>query len=1269
MNDGTLKFDTSIDPDGFQKGINTITDAAQKGLQATSAILKASVTAISGLGIAAVKVGSDFESAMSKVEAISGATGDDLEALKNKAKEMGASTKFSATESANAFEYMAMAGWKTADMLSGIEGIMNLAAASGEDLATTSDIVTDALTAFGMSAADSGHFADILAAASSNANTNVGMMGETFKYIAPVAGALGYSAEDTALAIGLMANSGIKASQAGTSLRGALTRLVKPTDDMQSTMVKLGLAMEKTEHVVDNSKIDKLQGSLADKTAAMEKAQSKYNTAVAKYGADSTQAQKAAASLEKAQKKLAETSDSLSKAQAGSNKVVGVQNTLMTDGTGKMRSFKDVMIQLRQSFKGMTEEQQAQAAATLFGQEAMSGMLAIINASDEDFEKLAGSIDDCNGSAAEMAEIMNDNLQGQITILKSGLEGLGISFYESVQDPLKDIAKEAQGFVQQLQDAFNENGLSGMVTAFGDVLAQVVEEVAESAPDLVNAATGLISAFCESLKSSTGIGDAAASLISSLVTAFYTCADDIWTTAVVLIGKMAEGIAEGAPEAVSAMMNAILDIVECIADWLPDVAQAGIDVILALVDGIASSLPTLISYAADILVELCDAIVENLPAMTDAAISIIQALVDGLISGLPTLLEGAILLLMGIVDAIPVIIDQILQALPDLITTIVEFLAENIPFIANGAVQLLMGIIDAIPEIINALVENLPTIIIAIVGALINATPQIVEAAVTLFFGIIAAIPQIVAALVTAVPEIVVAIVDTIVGCGSMLVDVGASIIGWIVDGVSSVWGNVANWFANEVPVLIDNIKAFFDELPAKIGYAIGNVLGTLTKWGIDIGNWIVTEVPRIIDNIVNWFSTLPDRISEWFNQTVDNLMQWGSSFREKAGQKVSEICEGISEGFRNLPDKLMEIGGNLVRGLIDGIAGRAQELWGSITDFCNGIVSGFKDALGIHSPSTVMEEQAGYLVDGVENGIADMPNRALEVMKNLSAGVSSWGAEMASIGLRVATEFAQIIVKAIQEMPPKIGTILTNVVNRIVQWGVKLASAASTAAQNAVNKVIEWFRQLPDKVWTWLSNTLAKVTQFAAELKAKASEAAKGFVDNLVNGVKGLPDKFKEIGSNIVTGIWDGISSGWNWLTDKVKSLADSLIKAAKEALDINSPSRVFSQEVGRWIPPGIGNGIEKAMPDLQKQVDSEMEKLAARMQMAVAVETGGITVRTRAKAEHDADKDYPKGGGDTYFDQHVEQVNNYHVPVASPAETSKAQREAARKLLGGVK
>ena len=283
---------------------------------------------VTALGTAAVKTASDFDSAMSKVAAVSGAMGDDLQALRDKAREMGSKTKFSASEAAEAMNYMAMAGWKTNDMLSGIDGIMNLAAASGEDLATTSDIVTDALTAFGLTAQDSGHFADVLAAASSNANTNVSMLGESFKYCAPIAGALGFSCEDTAEALGLMANAGIKSTQSGTSMRSIMTAL--------SGEVKF-------------------------------------------------------------------CSESF-----------GEMEIATTNSDGSMRSLSDILADCRVAFE------------------------------------LSGAIANCDGTSLQMAETMQDNLAGQLTILKSQLEELAISFGEILMPVIRDIITKIQGFVDKL---------------------------------------------------------------------------------------------------------------------------------------------------------------------------------------------------------------------------------------------------------------------------------------------------------------------------------------------------------------------------------------------------------------------------------------------------------------------------------------------------------------------------------------------------------------------------------------------------------------------------------------------------------------------------------------------------------------------------------------------------------------------------------------------------------------------------------------------------
>lgn len=341
--------------------------------------------AIGGVGTAAVKTAADFDAGMSQVAAISGATGDDLEALRDKAREMGSKTKFSASEAASAMEYMAMAGWKTGDMLGGIEGIMNLAAASGEDLATTSDIVTDALTAFGHSAEDSGHFADILAAASSNANTNVSMMGETFKYCAPIAGALGFSAEDTAEAIGLMANAGIKSTQAGTALRTIMNNLTGE--------VKI------------------------------------------------------------------------------SGKSIGDVTIATTNADGSMRGLSDILADCRTAFSGLSESEKAQAAETLVGKNAMSGFLALMNAAPEDIDKLSKAIDNCDGTAESMAATMQDNLAGQLTILKSQLEELAISFGEILMPAIRSIVSHIQGFIDKL-NGMDESQKKAIIT-IGLVVAAI----------------------------------------------------------------------------------------------------------------------------------------------------------------------------------------------------------------------------------------------------------------------------------------------------------------------------------------------------------------------------------------------------------------------------------------------------------------------------------------------------------------------------------------------------------------------------------------------------------------------------------------------------------------------------------------------------------------------------------------------------------------------------------------------------------------------------
>lgn len=369
--------------------------------------------AAAGVGAAAIKITADFDEAMSKVSAISGATGDDFDKLRAKAREMGAETKFSATESAQAFTYMAMAGWDTEKMLNGISGVMSLAAADGLDLATTSDIVTDAMTAFGLKAEESGHFADVLAKGSSSANTNVSMLGESFKYVAPLAGTLGYSVEDTTVALGLMANAGIKGSQAGTSLKTALANLTKPTAKMRTVM-------------------------------------DEYNISI-------------------------------------------------TNSDGSMKSLSQVMDMLRTNLGGLGAAQQAAAATTLFGKEAMAGMLTIINASEEDYNNLTEAIANADGTAKKMADTMQQNLNGQLTILKSGLEEAAISIGDALMPLIQGLVAAVQGWVtwfNSLNDTTKSMiAIIGLLVAALAPLLVVIGTLITSVGTIMTAIPAMMTAF------------------------------------------------------------------------------------------------------------------------------------------------------------------------------------------------------------------------------------------------------------------------------------------------------------------------------------------------------------------------------------------------------------------------------------------------------------------------------------------------------------------------------------------------------------------------------------------------------------------------------------------------------------------------------------------------------------------------------------------------------------------------------------------------------
>lgn len=562
---------------------------AANGFKAYTTAVAGASTAVAGF---AINVGKDFESQISTVASISGATGKELEQLTAKAKEMGSTTQFSATESAQAMEYMAMAGWNTENIVNGLSGVMNLAAASGEDLATTSDIVTDAMTAFGMSADESGRFADVLAATATSANTDVATMGETFKEVAPLAGAMNYSIEDMSTAIGLMANAGVKGSKSGTALKNIITNLSDPTDEVSAAMEELGVSL--------------------------------------------------------------------------------------TNADGSTKSFEAVVGDLRSSFANLDETQKAQYASTIAGKQGMSGLLALVNSSDEDFKKLSKSINNCSGAAEEMAKVKMDNLKGDLQILKSNAEGLGIELYEKLAPSLRE---SVQG-VSELMTAFNENGVDGLINEIPNVVGNMFDNILgglqKHAPTLITGITTVLTSIIQSL------AQHAPQLIKTLLPALLNGFFGLINAFVSAVPTLVPALIDGAITLFLGLIDGLNQVIERLMPMLPDI-------ITHITDALRENLPTIIEGGFQLLIGLIQGIADCTPQLIDSVISLIPVLTDALVQNIPALIQAGMQLIMALAEGLPKAIPAIIEALPEIIGAIWDGLKE-VDWIELGA-NILEGIL------------------------------------------------------------------------------------------------------------------------------------------------------------------------------------------------------------------------------------------------------------------------------------------------------------------------------------------------------------------------------------------------------------------------------------------------------------------------------------------------------------------------------------------------------------------------------------------------
>lgn len=766
-----LELDTSKFSKGFVSAYNDLkvfgdksatAEQKLKGLSSafktTGGMLSKSVTLpLVGVGAAAIKTATDFEAGMSEVKAISGATATEFDALRDKAIEMGAKTKFSASDSAAAFKYMAMAGWDVQSMMDGIAGIMDLAAASGEDLATTSDIVTDALTAFGLQASDSAHFADVLAQASSKSNTNVDLMGETFKYVAPVAGALGYSIEDTAVAIGLMANSGIKGSQAGTALRATFTRLTKPTE-------AVAIAMEK------------------------------YNIS-------------------------------------------------LTDSQGNIKPLSTLMLELRDRFSGLSDSQKTSLAATLAGQEAMSGLLAIVNASDEDFQKLTDEINNANGAAQDMADIMMDNTAGAIEQLKGALESAGILIGEKLTPYIRQLAEWITGLVEKFnamseeqQDLIIKIGL--FIAAIGPallILSKVISVVASIIKvigivkgvllPIINAVfllkNGVTTAFLamEGFSKGAIVVAKGISLLLNPIT-LVIAAIGALVGVFVYLYKTNEDFRNKVIEVWETIKEAIGNAIENISlfftETLPETFNSAVEAIASFVNGVIEFFTVTIPEAFNTFVNetipnAINSIVqwfEQLPYMIGYAIGTVigyfynlgTSIREWITTELPPIIEG-------VIQWFAQLPGRIWEWLVNVVTNVIKWGAEmynNAVLVASNFLTAVVTWISQLPSRIWTWLTTTVSNVISWGANMIAQARQTASRFVSSFISFIASLPSKVWGIVSQIPSKVLEI-------GGQLKQAGEDILNKLWDGIKSVGESILGWISDFAGKIGDFVSGIVD--------------------------------------------------------------------------------------------------------------------------------------------------------------------------------------------------------------------------------------------------------------------------------------------------------------------------------------------------------------------------------------------------------------------------------------------------------------------------
>lgn len=824
-----------------------------KGLSSVGTTLTKNVTVpIAAVGVAGLKVATDFEKGMSEVKAISGATGEDFEALRNKAIELGADTAFSANEVAGAMTEMAKAGWNSNQIIDGMSGVLSAAAASGESLSTVSTIVADTITGFGLAASDSTKVADLLTQSANAGTIGISDLGESFKYVAPLANAMGISVEDAVTAISAMSMAGIKGSQAGTALSGVLSRLNGDNKKVRSTMEELGIEI--------------------------------------------------------------------------------------TNADGSFKSLDDIVAVLRNSFSGMTDEQKAYYATILAGQEGQKGLLALLNLSEDEYNKIAESMDNASGVAEKTAAIMQDNLQARVEQLGGSLESLAIKLSDYVIPSLQKLVE----WLTNLVDKFTSlnPGAQKAILMFAAIAAAV----------------GPVLVIFGKLTSSIG----------NIITTF---------------GKI--------PAAITKIKGAFTTVSTAIG-------------------GISAPV-----VAAVAIIGILIAAFVHLWKTNEDFRNKITAIWDGIKSKFESFAQG--------------IVDRLNALGFDF-----EDFGEVIKAAWDGFCNLLAPIFEGVFGQISV-----------ILGSALDALTGIFDVFIGIFTG------------------------------------------NW-----DQAW---------------QGIKEIF-------GAVWGSIKGTFENW--------VTAFGGNVDTITNFFAQLPTNISNFISNAYNAVVTWVTNMVAKAKEMGQNFLNAVVSFFMNLPYKI------------------------------------------------------GYFIG------------------NTLASIVIWVGNMVTKAKEMGTNFINNVVTFFTQLPGKVQQFVTNAFNNVKTWAINMPDKAREMGTNFINNVVSFMQQLPSKIKQFLDSSINNLKSWVTQMGQKGKEAVRSLINNVISAAKDIPNKVMSIGKDIVTGVWNGIQNAAGWFKSQVESFFSGIVDGVKDALGIGSPSKVFRDEVGKWLPPGVVQGFEAAMPSAMKAIQKVLNK-----------------------------------------------------------------------------